>query len=189
MTPTSIPWTDDENANTLLASDPNALLIGFVLDQQVTVQKAFSGPLVLRERLGHLDPTRIATLDPDTFAAVCAERPAIHRFPAAMAGRIQELCRVISRDYHGDASRIWRDAADGADLYARLGALPGLGAMKIGSLATLLCRQYGVSLDGLDERLPTHPVLGAVASRDELAAYQEHKRDAKRRARAAKSGS
>jgi uncharacterized HhH-GPD family protein len=187
MTPTSIPWTDDEEANRLLAADANALLIGFVLDQQVQVQKAFSGPKVLLDRLGHLDPARIAALDPEEFAAVCAERPAIHRFPRAMAGRIQEVCAAVARDYGGDGSRIWREAADGPDLLRRIGGLPGFGAMKVGSLATLLARRYDLDLAGLDELLPTHPVLGAVATAEELAAYQAHKRAAKAAARAARA--
>ena len=148
--------------NRLLAADANALLIGFVLDQQVPVQKAFAGPKVLLERLGHLDPARIAAMDEAAFIAVCVERPAIHRFPANMARRVQELCRVIATDYDGDGSRVWTEAADGADLYARLGSLPGFGDMKINSLAMLLHRRYGVDLPGLDALLPTHPVLGGV---------------------------
>jgi uncharacterized HhH-GPD family protein len=187
MAPATIPWTGDDEANRLLAADANALLIGFVLDQQVPVQKAFSGPWVLRERLGHLDPVRIADMDPAAFVAVCAERPAIHRFPAAMAARVQDLCRVLARDYDGDGSRVWREATDGADLYARIGALPGFGEMKIGSLATLLHRSYGIDLPGLAERLPTHPVLGTVGSAEELAVYQAEKRAMKAAARAARA--
>ncbi len=185
MAPASIPWTGDEAADVLLAVDANALLIGFVLDQQVPVQKAFSGPKVLLERLGHLDPARIAALDPAAFVAVCVERPAIHRFPANMAGRVQELCRVIADEYGGDGSEVWTEAADGADLYARIGALPGFGDMKINSLAMLLHRRYGVDLPGLDALLPTHPVLGGVTTAEELAACQAHKRAKKAAARAA----
>jgi uncharacterized HhH-GPD family protein len=186
MAPASIPWTDDDAANALLASDPNALLIGFVLDQQVPVQKAFVGPLVLRERLGHLDPARIAEMDPEAFAAVCAERPAIHRFPKAMAGRIQALAGTLSADFDGDGARVWQDATDGADLFRRIGSLPGFGTMKVKSLATLLNRRYGVDLPGLQERLPEHPCLGAVGTPEELQAYQAQKRAAKA---AARSGS
>jgi uncharacterized HhH-GPD family protein len=185
MTPASIPWTTDEGANELLAVDANALLIGFVLDQQVPVQKAFAGPKVLLERLGHLDPARIAAMDPDAFIAVCVARPAIHRFPAVMARRVQDLCRVLAADYDGDGSRVWTEAADGAHLYARIGSLPGFGNMKINSLAMLLHRRYGVDLDGLDALLPTHPVLGGVTTAEELAAYQAHKRATKAAARAA----
>jgi uncharacterized HhH-GPD family protein len=187
MAPATIPWTGEDEANRLLAADANALLIGFVLDQQVPVQKAFSGPWVLRERLGHLDPARIAEMDPAAFVAVCAERPAIHRFPAAMAARVQELCRVLARDYDGDGSRVWGEAADGADLYDRIGSLPGFGEMKVGSLATLLHRFYGIDLPGLAELLPTHPVLGTVGSAEELAVYQAQKRAMKAAARAARA--
>jgi uncharacterized HhH-GPD family protein len=187
VAPASIPWTGDEEADRLLAADANALLIGFVLDQQVPVQKAFSGPRVLRERLGHLDPARIAALDPGQFVAICLQRPAIHRFPANMARRVQDLCRVIVSDYDGDGSRVWTGATSGADLYARIGALPGFGEMKIGSLATLLHVGYGVDLPGLAELLPQHPVLGGVRTAEELAAYQAHKRARKAAARAARA--
>ena len=121
-------------------------------------------------------------MDPDAFIAVCVERPAIHRFPANMARRVQELCRVLASDYDGEGSKVWTEAADGADLYARIGALPGFGDMKINSLAMLLHRRYGVDLPGLEALLPTHPVLGGVTTAEELAAYQAHKR-AKKAAR------
>ena len=94
--PASLPWTNDEDANRLIAEDPNALLIGFVLDQQVTVQKAFSGPLEIKRRLGHLDPARIAATDPEKLSEVFRERPAIHRFPGAMAERVQALCADLA---------------------------------------------------------------------------------------------
>ena len=120
--PATLPWTEDEEANRLLASDPNALLIGFVLDQQVTVQKAFSGPLVLRERLGTLDAGAIAAADLD---AIFRERPAIHRFPGAMATRVRELAAFIVERYDGDAARVWTDAADADELRANISELPG----------------------------------------------------------------
>ena len=178
MAPATIPWTGDDEADRLLAADANALLIGFVLDQQVPVQKAFSGPWVLRERLGHLDPVRIADMDPAAFVAVCAERPAIHRFPAAMAARVQDLCRVLARDYDGDGSRVWREATDGADLYARIGALPGFGEMKIKSLGAVLAKQFGV--EAAESLAPDHPTLGDVRSPDELERYQQWKREYKK---------
>jgi len=185
MATTSIPWTGDAEADAMLATDPNALLIGFVLDQQVPVPKAFSGPKVLRDRLGHLDPARNAAMDPEAFADVCAERPAVHRFPRAMAARIQELCAILARDHAGDGGAIWREATDGADLVARLEALPGFGPMKIGSLTTLLHRQLDVDLPGLEELLPKHPTLGGVTTAAELRAYQDHKRAMKAAKRAA----
>jgi uncharacterized HhH-GPD family protein len=185
VAPASIPWTDDAEANQLLASDPNALLIGFVLDQQVPVQKAFAGPKVLHERLGHLDPARIAAMDPEAFAAVCAERPAVHRFPRAMAGRIQSLADTLARDFAGDGAKVWEDATDGADLFRRISSLPGFGEMKVKSLATLLHHRYDVRLAGLEERLPKHKCLGAVGTPEELAEYQAAKRAAKAAARSA----
>lgn len=183
--PALLPWTGDEEADRLIASDPNALLIGFVLDQQVTVQKAFAGPWTLRQRLGHLDPRLIATMDADAFLAVCREKPAVHRFPSTMAARVQDVCQVIVDEYDGDASRIWTTATKGDDLAARLGALPGIGPLKVTSLMVLLARQYGVDLPGLEAHLPTHPTLGEVRTADELAAYQAGKRAAKAAKRAA----
>src|SRR5687768_4188874 len=108
-----LPFTGDEEADRLLVSDPLALLIGFALDQQVTVQKAFSGPLELSRRLGHLDAAKIAATDPAELAEVFQRRPSLHRFPGAMAGRVQVLSEVITKEYGGDASRIWREAKDG----------------------------------------------------------------------------
>lgn len=182
--PASLPWTGDADADRLIAGDPNALLIGFALDQQVTVQKAFAGPATLRARLGHLDPARIAAMDPDAFLAVCRETPAVHRFPGTMAGRIQDLCGVIATTYAGDASRVWTGAASGADLAARLGALPGIGEMKVRTIMALLARQYGVDLPGLRDLLPAHRTLGDVTTADELADYQAAKRAAKAAKRA-----
>lgn len=184
MTPERLPWTGDDSADRLLAQDANALLIGFALDQQVTVQKAFAGPAVLRDRLRHLDPARIAAMDPDAFLAICREKPAIHRFPGTMAARIQDLCGVISENYGGDGARVWTDASDGADLAARLGALPGIGEMKVRTIMALLARQYGVDLPDLDGLLPEHRTLGDVTTPEELADYQAGKRAAKAAAKA-----
>src|SRR5690242_672905 len=111
-----LPFTGDEQADRLLASDPFAMLIGFALDQQVTVQKAFSGPMELQRRLGHLDPARIAAMDPAELDRVFRERPALHRFPGNMAKRVQALSAAIAADYGGDPSRIWGEARNGADL-------------------------------------------------------------------------
>jgi uncharacterized HhH-GPD family protein len=174
--PTQLPWTEDPEANALIASDPNALLIGFALDQQVTVQKAFAGPLEIRRRLGHLDPARIAAADPDELAQVFRTPPAIHRYPGSMAGRVQALCATIADQYAGDGSRVWREAATGAELRARLGALPGIGDMKVRSLLATLVKQFGVRPEGYRELLPDHPTLGDVDSPEALAAYQAAKR-------------
>src|ERR1700730_7567477 len=120
-------FTDSDEANALIASDPMALLIGFALDQQVSVQKAFAGPLVLRERPGTFDPAALAGAD---LEPVFREKPAIHRFPGSMAGRVQDLAAHIRDRYGGDAGRVWKDAPDSEALRANLAALPGFGDMK-----------------------------------------------------------
>lgn len=174
--PASLPFTGDPDADALLARDPLALLIGFVLDQQVTVQKAFAGPAELRRRLGTLDSAALAEMDPGAFAAAFTARPALHRFPGAMAARVQELCGVIARDHAGDASRIWTEAHDGADLERRLRALPGIGEMKARTLVGLLAKRFGVRPAGWEAVAPSHPTLADVDSAEALAQYQAQKR-------------
>jgi uncharacterized HhH-GPD family protein len=174
--PALLPFTGNPEADRLLEADPLALLIGFALDQQVTVQKAFSGPWELRSRLGHLDARRIAETDPAVLDQVFRERPALHRFPGSMAGKVQALAAAIAERYDGDASRIWREAKDGRDLQARLLALPGIGEMKARTLTAILGKRLGVRLPGLDEVMPTHPTLGDVDSPEALAKYQAGKR-------------
>jgi uncharacterized HhH-GPD family protein len=181
-----LPFTGDDEADRLLVAEPLALLIGFALDQQVTVQKAFSGPAELRRRLGHLDAGRIAGMDPTDLDAIFRQRPALHRFPGAMAGKVQALCAAVAADYSGDAARIWTDAVDGPDLQRRLLALPGIGDMKAASLIAILGKQLGVDLPGLAAVMPTHPTLGDVDSPEALAAYQAGKRAHKAELRAAK---
>ncbi len=169
-------FTGDDEADRLLANDPLALLIGFALDQQVSVQKAFSGPVELRRRIGHLDAARIAAMDPEALQEAFRQRPALHRFPGAMAGRVQALCAYLVDSYGGDASRVWADARDGRDLQARLLALPSIGDMKARSLIAILGKRFGIRLPGLDEVMPTHPTLGDVDSAEALASYQASKR-------------
>ena len=182
--PTKLPFTGDPEADELIARDPMALLIGFCLDQQVSVQKAFVGPLELRRRIGSLDPATIAAMDPAGLDEAFTSRPALHRFPGAMAHRVQELCTVIVERYGGDASSIWRDAVDGPDLKARLLALPGIGEMKARSLIAVLGKRLGVALPRLDEVMPRHPTLGDVDSAEALADYQAQKRAYKQRLKA-----
>jgi uncharacterized HhH-GPD family protein len=181
----ALPFTGDPDADRLLASDSFALLVGFALDQQVSVQKAFSGPMELRRRVGHLDPARIAAMDPGELDGVFRQRPALHRFPGNMATRVRALATAIADDYGGDASRVWGEARDGADLERRLLALPSIGEMKAGSIMAILAKRFGVGLPGLEERLPKHPTLGDVDSPEALAAYQEQKRAHKAQLRAA----
>jgi endonuclease III len=134
--PDHLPFTGNPDADALLARDPLALLIGFALDQQVTVQKAFSGPYELRRRIGGLDAATIATMDPEALEAAFRTPPALHRFPGNMAKRVRDLCAVIAERYGNDAARVWADAPDARELHARLIALPGIGEMKAGSSAT-----------------------------------------------------
>ena len=185
--PTSLPFTGDDEADRLLADEPLALLIGFALDQQVTVQKAFSGPAELKRRLGYLDAARIAGMDPGDLDTVFRERPALHRFPASMATKVQALCAAIARDYGDDAERVWTEATDGRDLEKRLLGLPGIGEMKAKSLIAVLGRRFGVRPPGYDDVAPTWPTLGDVDSAEALAAYQAGKRAHKAAMRAAES--
>jgi uncharacterized HhH-GPD family protein len=171
-----LPFTGDPEADRLIAVDPFALLVGFVLDQQVTLQKAFSGPLELRRRVGALDARSIATMDPERLDAAFRERPALHRFPGNMARRVQELAAAIVGDYDGDATRIWRDVTDARELERRLLALPGIGEMKAKTLLAILARRFGVRPAGIDELLPTWPTLADVDSDEARERYQAGKR-------------
>ncbi len=181
-----LPFTGDDEADQLLVSDPLALLIGFELDQQVTVQKAFSGPAELRRRVGHLDAATLAAMDPAELDRVFRTPPALHRFPGAMAVRVQDLARAIATDYANDAARVWTEAATGKDLEARLRGLPGIGDMKARALITIITKRLGVRPPGWEDVLPPHPTLGDVDSPEALAAYQAGKRAKKAEARAAK---
>ena len=169
--PDRLHFTDSDEANELIASDPLALLVGFVLDQQVTVQKAFSGPQVLRERLGAFDADTLAAAD---LEPVFRERPAIHRFPGSMAERVHDLAVHVRDQYDGDAARIWTDAADADELRANLAALPGFGEMKIKALSAVLAKRFGV--EAAQDLVPWHPTLGDVDSPQALADYQAAKR-------------
>ncbi|MDP2712189.1 MAG: HhH-GPD-type base excision DNA repair protein [Solirubrobacteraceae bacterium] len=169
--PDRLHFTASDEANALIASDPMALLVGFVLDQQVTVQKAFAGPLALRERLGSIDAATLADAD---LEPVFRERPAIHRFPGAMAQRVHDLAVHVRDAYDGDAARVWTDAADADELRANLAALPGFGQMKIKALGGVLAKRFGIeAAEGL---VPWHPTLGDVDSPEALADYQAAKR-------------
>ena len=183
--PDALHFTGNAEADELIAAEPLALLVGFVLDQQVTVPTAFSGPLKVKQRLGSLDAAEIARLDPDRLQAVFREKPAVHRFPGSMAKRVQELCAVVAEDYGGDASRVWRDAKDTADLKRRIEALPGFGEMKVKALASVLARRLGVGL--AEPLVPNHPMLGDVDSPEALAEYQAAKRAHKASLRAPES--
>jgi uncharacterized HhH-GPD family protein len=181
--PSHLYFTDDEEASALLATDPFALLVGFALDQQITVQQAFAGPLRIKQRLGTLDPKTLAVTD---LEPVFKEKPAVHRFPGSMARRVQDLAAFIVEEYDGDAARIWTEARDGADLRARLAALPGFGDMKVRSLSAVLAKRFGVA--AAQEIAPDHRTLGDVDSPQALLDYQAAKRahKAEQRAKAAR---
>lgn len=174
--PARLHFTGNDEADALLAEEPLALLIGFVLDQQVPVQKAFSGPLELKRRIDNLDASAIAGMDPGELDRAFRERPALHRFPGTMAMRTQELCAAIATDYDGDAARVWTEASDGKDLQQRLLDLPGIGPMKARSLIAILGKRFGIKPPGWEDVAPSHPTLGDVDSVEALLDYQAKKR-------------
>ena len=180
--PDALWFTEDDDANRLLAEDPFALLVGFALDQQVTVQQAFLGPLRLKQRLGTLEPAAVAKAD---LEPIFREKPAIHRFPGSMAGRVHELAATVAGEYGGDASRLWTEAADGADLRKRISALPGFGEMKIKSLGAVLAKRFGLAV--AQDLVPGHPTLGDVDSAQALTDYQAAKKAHKAEWQASKS--
>jgi uncharacterized HhH-GPD family protein len=180
--PDRLYYTGVDEADELLARDPFALLVGFALDQQVPVPTAFAGPLKLKQRLGTLDPGEIAATDPARLEEVFREKPAIHRFPGAMATRVQDLAQHVTEEYGGRAERLWAEAADGADLRKRIAALPGFGEMKVKALSAVLAKRFGVAT--AKEIAPTHPTLGDVDSPEALEEYQAKKRAYKAKLRA-----
>ena len=164
-------FTGNDEADALLAQEPMALLIGFALDQQVPVPTAFTGPLKIKQRVGTLDAHTLATTD---LEPAFREKPAVHRFPGNMAKRVRELAAVVDEEYGGDASRVWRDAKEGADLRKRISKLPGFGEMKIKALGPVLAKRFDVAV--AHDLVPNHPTLGDVDSAEALAEYQAKKR-------------
>jgi uncharacterized HhH-GPD family protein len=172
--PDRLHFTGDAEADALLAQEPMALLIGFALDQQVPVQTAFSGPLKIKQRIGTLDPGRLAATDPATLDRAFRKKPAVHRFPGTMAARVQELSALVAERYGGRAERLWTEAGDSDELRRRIGELPGFGEMKIKALGSVLAKRFGVAAaQGL---VPGHPTLGDVDSPQALGSYQDAKR-------------
>ena len=169
--PDRLYFTDSDEANAMIATDPLALLVGFALDQQVTVQKAFSGPLALQERLGAFDAETLASAD---LEPVFRTPPAIHRFPGSMARRVHDLAVHVCDRYDGDAARFWTDAATSDKLRANLASLPGFGEMKVKALGSVLAKRFGV--EAANDLVPSHPTLGDVDSPQALADYQAAKR-------------
>jgi uncharacterized HhH-GPD family protein len=175
-----ISWTGRPEADRLLETDPLALLIGLVLDQQVRMEKAFNGPYDLRERLGHLDAARIAAMDPHELDEVFRRRPALHRFPGNMARRVQQLCHVVAERYGGDAAAIWRDAPTGAELSRRIAALPGFGEQKTQITVAVLAKKWGVRPPGWERFAASWHTVADVDSPESMA----EARDVKRRMKA-----
>jgi len=184
----------DPEADALLSKDPLALLIGMVLDQQVPLEKAFRGPHDLRRRLGvkKLDAAALAAMDADELTTAFVTPPALHRYPAAMAGRVQELCRVVVAEYGGKADRVWRTAADGADLLGRVKALPGFGDQKARIFVALLGKQLGVDVPGWREAAGPFGEEGSrrsvadITGPESLAEVRAYKQQMKAAAKAAK---
>jgi uncharacterized HhH-GPD family protein len=183
----------DAEANALLDRDPLAVLLGLTLDQQITMEKAFTSPWVLAQRLGHA-PTaaELAEFDPEALIAIFAQPPALHRFPKAMATRVQEVCRVLVEQYDGDAEALWRDAADGAELFKRIHALPGFGQQKAQILVALLGKQCGVTPAGWREAAggyggaDAYRSVADIVDDESLAKVRAYKKQVKAEARAAK---
>jgi len=188
----SLALTGEPAADALLDRDPFALLAGMLLDQQFPMERAFAGPQKIAERLGvdHLDPAVIAAQDPEAFAAMCATPPAVHRYPGSMAGRIQALAAMIVADYGGDTAALWATARSGAELYARLRALPGFGDAKARIFVALLGKQRGVRPEGWREAAGaygeegSHRSVADVVDGESLAAVRSFKQEAKRAAKA-----
>ena len=164
-------FTDSDDANALIASDPMALLVGFALDQRITVRKAFEGPLALKQRLGSIDADTLAAAE---LEPVFMAKPPIHRYPKVMAKRIHELAVHVRDNYDGDAERIWNGAADSAELRANLMGLPGFGEMKVKGIGAVLAKHFGV--EAARELVPWHPTLGDVDSPQALDDYEAEKR-------------
>ena len=161
-----IAITGEPAADALLERDPFALLAGMLLDQQFPMERAFAGPQKIVERLGveSLDPAAVAALDPEEFAVLCATPPAVHRYPGSMAGRLQELARIIVEQYDGDTAALWQEATSGADLLARLRALPGFGDAKARIFVALLGKQRGVQPDGWEQAAGAYAEPGSFRS-------------------------
>lgn len=186
LKPDSLPWTGDPRADRLLASDPLALLIGMLLDQQFPMERAFYGPHLLQERLGEtLDAGRIASYDPTQLEEVFKGPPAIHRFPGAMAKRTQELCQSLVDRFEGDPAKLWETADSGDELLARLLALPGFGKAKARIFVGVLGKRLGVQPPGWEPVAADWPSIADVAKWEDVFTLRQQKRERKAAAQAA----
>lgn len=185
--------TGDAAADRVLDESPFALLAGMMLDQQYPMEHAFRGPAKVLDRFGSLDPARIAAADPEEFAAMCATPPAVHRFPGSMARRLQELARIVSDEYDGDAAMIWSGASDAKDLLRRVQALPGFGRQKSQIFVALLAKQLGVRPEGWqqvvgDYAAEGHRSVADVVDAASLQKVRDHKKQMKAARKAAGEG-
>jgi uncharacterized HhH-GPD family protein len=192
QTQPTITIAQDPEADAILASDPFALLVGMLLDQQYPMEHAFRGPAKIVARFGTLDPAAIAAAEPEAFAELCSTPPAIHRYGRSMAGRVQALARVVLDDYAGDAARIWTTTDDTKVLLARLEALPGYGEQKAKIFAALLGKQLGVRPEGWREAIGpyaeegSHRSVADVVDAESLGKVRDFKKQAKAAAKAAR---
>jgi uncharacterized HhH-GPD family protein len=169
----SLPYTGDPEADALLAQDPLALIMGFILDQRVTIPKAFSCGATLRARMGgRLDARAIADLPTADLETLFRMPPALHRFPNVMARRVQGMCAIVAAEHGGDVRRLWSDGADAAVVERRLAALPGISAFKARSIIGVLAMRLGVPIPGWQAHLPDGPSMVDVVSPETLRAYQ-----------------
>ena len=183
--PSSLPWTNNPDADRLLATDSLALIIGMLLDQQFPMERAFFGPYLLQERLGcSLDAAEIADWDPEELAAIFRGPPAIHRYPTSMATRTQALCRTLVDQYDGETERLWTEAANGRELYKRLKSLPGFGEMKSRVFVGILGKRMGVRPTGWEEEAAQRPSIADVARWEDVADLRAMKREMKKAAKA-----
>lgn len=193
---TKVHLAQRPEADELLGRSPLAALIGMLLDQQVPMEWAFSGPYTIMERLGSddLDAHEIAACDPERFAALLSEKPAVHRYPGSMAKRVQQLCRYLVEHYDGDAERLWKDVDGGKELFKRLNALPGYGKQKAQIFVALLGKQYGVRPEGWREAAGDYGEEGSrrsvadITGPDSLAEVRAFKQQAKAAAKASGTG-
>ncbi len=185
----AIHITGDDVADQVLSDDPFALLVGMMLDQQYPMEHAFRGPAKLLDRFGSLEPSRIASADPEEFAALCATTPAIHRFPGSMAARLQALAALVEERYDGDAARLWSQASTGKELLARVMELPGFGKQKAQIFVALLAKQLEVRPDGWEAAVgdyaqPGHRSVADVVDPESLQKVRDFKKQKKAAAKA-----
>ena len=178
---TRLYWTDDKTAQKLVASDPLALLIGFLLDQQVPMEWAFAAPQRLKERLGgRLKAKEIAAMDPEALVQPFVAKPPLHRYPASMARRTQKLCQLLVEEYGGDPRRVWNDGADADEVVRRISRLPGFSAGKGRVIVAVLAKRLGTEVPGWERVAPEWFTLADVDSPEALLHYRELKRAAKK---------